>query len=181
MPRTRPELDRAEKQTAILEAAVVQLETGGYGALSVAAIARELGVAQNAVYWYFPTKDHLFVAALQQLGHRVFAAKMRGATDWTGRLLAVVDALADLYPLLPAIHERAVASEVVRLFERDLLAQFRAMLAGGLAGRVPPDEVALAADTVLAAVIGAYATDLSRARRRQLLRNLLDRLAAAET
>jgi hypothetical protein len=96
-------------------------------------------------------------------------------------LLAVVDALADLYPLLPAIHERAAASEVVRLFERDLLAQFRSMLAGGLAGRVPPDETALAADTVLAAVIGAYATDLSRARRRLLLRNLLDRLAAPET
>ena len=35
--------------------------------------------------------------------------------------------------------------------------------------------------TVLAAVIGAYATDLSRARRRQLLRNLLDKLAAPET
>jgi AcrR family transcriptional regulator len=181
MPRTRPELDRAEKQTAILEAAMQQLETGGYGALSVAAIARELGVAQNAIYWYFPTKDHLFVAALQQLGHRVFAAKMRGGADWTGRLLAVVDALADLYPLLPAIHERAAASEVVRHFERDLLSQFRAMLAGGLAGRVPPDEAALAADTVLAAVIGAYATDLSRARRRLLLRNLLDRLAAPET
>ena len=73
------------------------------------------------------------------------------------------------------------ASEVVRSYERDLLAQFRAMLAGGLAGRVPPGEVDLAADTVLAAVIGAYATGLSRARRRQLLRNLLDRLAAPET
>ena len=181
MPRTRPELDRVEKETAILEAAMQQLETGGYGALSVAAIARDLGLAQNAVYWYFPTKDDLFVAALEQMGHRVFAAKMRAGGDWTSRLLAVVDALADLYPLLPAIHDRAAASDVVRRFERDLLNQFRSMLAGGLAGRVPADEVDLAADTVLAAVIGAYATDLSRARRRQLLRNLLDRLAAPET
>jgi AcrR family transcriptional regulator len=177
MPRTRPELDRAEKQQAILEAAVEQLDTGGYAALSVAAIARDLGVAQNAVYWYFPTKDHLFVAALQQLGHRAFAAKMRAGADWTARLLAVVDALADLYPLLPAIHERAAASDVVRLFERDLLNDFRGMLAAGLAGRVPDDEVGVAADTVLSAVIGAYAIDLSRARRRQLLRNLLDHLA----
>jgi AcrR family transcriptional regulator len=177
MPRTRPELDRAEKQSAILEAAVAQLESGGYAALSVAAIARDLGVAQNAVYWYFPTKDHLFVAALQQLGHRAFTAKMRAGADWTARLLAVVDALADLYPLLPAIHERAAASEVVRLFERDLLNDFRAMLAAGLAGQVPADEVDLAAETVLAAVIGAYATDLPRARRRRLLRSLLDHLA----
>jgi AcrR family transcriptional regulator len=179
MPRTRPELDRAEKQAAILDVAGQQLETGGYGALSVAAIARELGVAQNAVYWYFPSKDELFVAALERMGHRVFAAKMRAGGDWTARLLWVVDALADLYPLLPAIHERATGSDVVRRFERDLLRQFRAMLADGLAGRVGPGEVELAADTVLATVIGAYATGLSRARRRLLLRNLLDRLAPA--
>jgi hypothetical protein len=51
------------------------------------------------------------------------------------------------------------------------------MLAAGLAGRVPDGELDLAAETVLAAVIGAYATDLSRARRRRLLRNLLDHLA----
>src|SRR5438270_6901534 len=121
MPRTRPELDREEKQAAILAAAVDQLEAGGYPGLSVAAIARGLGVAQNAVYWYFPTKDHLFVAALQHMGHRVFTAKLRAGTDWTARLLAVVDALADLYPLLPAIHERAGTSEVVRVFEHDLL------------------------------------------------------------
>ena len=177
MPRTRPEFDRAEKQTAILDTAIEQLESGGYAALSVAAIARDLGVAQNAVYWYFPTKDHLFVAALQQMGHRVFAAKMRAGGDWTARLLAVVDALADLYPLLPAIHQRAAASDVVRVFERDLLKDFRGMLAAGLTGRVAADEVDLAAETVLAAVIGAYAIDLSSARRRRLLRNLLDRLA----
>jgi len=177
MPRTRPEFDRAEKQAAILEAAVEQLETGGYAALSVAAIARDLGVAQNAVYWYFATKDHLFVAALQQMGHRVFAAKVRAGADWTARLLAVVDALADLYPLLPAIHDRAATSEVVRVFERDLLKDFRGMLAAGLTGRVPDEELDLAAETVLAAVIGTYATDLSRNRRRQLLRNLLDHLA----
>jgi len=177
MPRTRPELDRAEKQAAILDAAVEQLEAGGHAGLSVTAIARDLGIAKNAVYWYFPSKDHLFVAALQQMGHRVFQAKVRAGSDWTARLLAVVDELAGLYPLLPAIHERAAASEVVRVFERDLLKDFRGMLAAGLAGRVPAEEVDLAAETVLTAVIGAYATGLSRTRRRQLLRNLLDRLA----
>jgi len=177
MPRTRPEFDRQEKLAAILQAAVEQLETGGYAGLSVAAIARDLGVAQNAVYWYFPTKDHLFVAALQQMGHRVFTSKMRAGADLTARLLAVVDALADLYPLLPAIHERAATAEVVRAFERDLLSDFRGMLAAGLSDRVPAEDVNLAAETVLAAVIGAYAIGLSRARRRQLLRSLLDRLA----
>jgi len=46
----------------ILALAQARLREGGYEALSVAALARELGLAQNAIYWYFPSKDHLFVA-----------------------------------------------------------------------------------------------------------------------
>lgn len=176
MPRTRPELDRAEKETAILAAAEHQLEAGGYSALSVAAIARELGLAQNAVYWYFPSKDHLFVAAVERMGARVFVAKHGTRGDWTARLLAVVDALADLYPLLPAIRERAAVSPVVRQFERALLSQFRAMLAGALTAELRPADADMAAETVLSTVIGAYATGLSRARRTAVLRHLLERL-----
>jgi len=178
MPRTRPELDRAEKEAAIVEVAERQLETGGYGALSIAGIARELRLAQNAVYWYFPSKDYLFVAALERLGLRAFEAKRRARGDWVSRLLAVVDTLADLYPLLPAVQDRATVSPVVRRFERDLLSQFRSMLAAGLADHVPPDEIDVAAETVLAAVLGAYASGLSRTRRSQVLRHLVERLTA---
>ena len=176
MPRTRSELDRGEKEAAILAAAERRLERGGYAALSVAAIARELGLAQNAVYWYFPSKDHLFVAAVERMGVRVFQVKHRTTGDWTARLLAVVDALADLYPLLPAIRARATVSPVVRQFERSLLSQFRAMLAAALAADVPAEEVDVAAETLLSAVIGAYATGLSRARRTALLRHLMELL-----
>ncbi|MCU1449657.1 MAG: regulatory protein TetR [Acidimicrobiales bacterium] len=176
MPRTRPELERAEKENAILAAAEHQLETGGYAALSVAGIARELGLAQNAVYWYFPSKDHLFVAAVERMGVRVFEAKHRTRGDWTARLLAVVDALADLYPLLPAIRERAAVSPVVRQFERALLSQFRAMLAAALTADLRPTDAEMAAETVLSTVIGTYATGLSRARRTAVLRHLMERL-----
>jgi AcrR family transcriptional regulator len=176
MPRTRPELDRAEKEAAILAAAEHQLGTGGYAALSVAAIARELGLAQNALYWYFPSKDHLFVAAVEHMGVRVFEAKHRTRGDWMARLLAVVDALAELYPLLPAIRERAMVSPVVRQFERALLSQFRAMLVEALAAELRPEDTGMAAETVLSTVIGSYATGLSRARRTAVLRHLIGRL-----
>jgi AcrR family transcriptional regulator len=181
MPRTRSDLDRADKLAAILEVAEGQLRSGGYAALSVAGVARELRLAQNAVYWYFPSKDHLFVAAVERMGLRVFEAKHRAGGDWINRLLAVVDSLADLYPLLPAIQERAAASDVVRHFERGLLAQFRDMLAGALAGQVPAKEVDLAAETVLAGVLGSYALGLPRARRAALLRNLVARLTRPRT
>jgi AcrR family transcriptional regulator len=165
MPRTRPELDRAEKETAILAAAEHQLETGGYAALSVA-----------AVYWYFPSKDHLFVATVERMGERAFEVKHRATGDWTAALLAVVDALASLYPLLPAIRERATVSPVVRRFERALLSRFRAMLTAALAADVDPEDVDMAAETILSAVIGAYATGLSRTRRTAVLRQLVERL-----
>src|SRR5712691_5857363 len=75
MPRTRSELERDAKVAEIVEAAERRLHEGGYEALSVAAIARELGLAQNAIYWYFPSKDHLFVAALEGMLQKIAARK----------------------------------------------------------------------------------------------------------
>src|SRR6186997_3664071 len=77
MPRTRSELEREAKVAQVVEAAERRLRDGGYEALSIAAIARELGVAQNAIYWYFPSKDHLFVAALERMLREIAARKPR--------------------------------------------------------------------------------------------------------
>jgi hypothetical protein len=68
---------------------------------------------------------------------------------------------------------------VVRDFERELLSQFRTMLAAGMAGQVPAGEAEVAAETVLAAVLGAYASGLSKSRRTQMLRHLLERLTSS--
>jgi AcrR family transcriptional regulator len=73
--RTRTDLDREAKTGEILAAAERRLRDGGYPALSIAAIARELGLAQNAIYWYFPSKDHLFVAALERMLRAIVARK----------------------------------------------------------------------------------------------------------
>ena len=108
MPRTRPELDRAEKQAAILDVAGQQLETGGYGALSVAAIARELGVAQNAVYWYFPSKDHLFVAALERMLRDIAARKPSRSRGTIDRVLWFTDQFSVLWGLRGAMADRRV-------------------------------------------------------------------------
>ena len=52
MPATRHEVDRKDKVIEITAAAERQLLDGGYGSLSLASIARELGLAQNSIYWY---------------------------------------------------------------------------------------------------------------------------------
>src|SRR5205814_9350531 len=92
----------------ILEVAERRLREGGYPALSVAAIARELGLAQNAVYWYFPSRDHLFVAALERILHRAVSTKKPPHDDDpTVMALWFVDRLGQFQPLLAAVHDRS--------------------------------------------------------------------------
>src|SRR5215210_758410 len=110
MPRTRHEVDRETKVEEILDAAVSRLDEGGYEALSVAGIARELGVAQNAIYWYFPSRDHLFVAALER------------------KVLWFVDQLQEIEPVRAAMYERARTSPVVAEFADELNRTWRRML-----------------------------------------------------
>lgn len=61
MPSTRPQVAREEKASEIVSAGQQRLQEMGYDGLSVAAIARKLRLSQNTIYWYFPSKDHLFV------------------------------------------------------------------------------------------------------------------------
>src|SRR4051795_2675791 len=107
MPRTRRAVSRDEKVEEILAVAERRLREGGYEALSVAAIARELGLAQNALYWYFPSKDHLFVAVLERMLRGIVARKppRRGGVD--RQVTWFVDQLAELEPVRASMREQA--------------------------------------------------------------------------
>ena len=58
MPTTRERI-RAELTSEITDAARRQLAEVGAAALSLRAVARELGMASSAVYRYFPSRDDL--------------------------------------------------------------------------------------------------------------------------
>jgi len=77
-PRTARAIARAELTRAILESATRQLAEVGPAALSVRAIARDLGMASSAVYRYFPSRDALLTALIiegyDDLGAAVEAA-----------------------------------------------------------------------------------------------------------
>jgi AcrR family transcriptional regulator len=100
-PRTARAIARVELTRAILESASQQLAEVGPAALSVRAVARELGMASSAVYRYFASRDDLLTALLVEayddLGQAVedgdasaarddFAARFRGMAhalrDW---------------------------------------------------------------------------------------------------
>jgi AcrR family transcriptional regulator len=176
MPRTRPDLERDVKVGEIVDAAERRLRDGGYEALSVAAVARELGLAQNAIYWYFPSKDHLFVAALERILGDLAARKPKGDVDVVERILWFTDQFAEVFDLRGAMYEQARRSEVVARFARELDATLDRMLSHALEPHVPADELPLAVGSFRATAQGAYVQGLPRKERRKVLEFALGRL-----
>src|ERR1700722_14832016 len=67
MPRNRQQIPKAEREAALLEQARELFIAKGYRGTRVAEVGRAAGIASAAVHWYFPTKDDLFAAVLEQV------------------------------------------------------------------------------------------------------------------
>ena len=97
---TRAE-NRVEITRTIQETARRHLAEVGPAALSLRAIAREVGMVSSAVYRYFPSRDELLTAliveAYDELGDAVEQADagVRRRTDLDKRFLAVCHAIRD--------------------------------------------------------------------------------------
>ena len=181
MPKTRPTVSRDEKVGEILELSERRLREGGYEALSVAAIARELGLAQNAIYWYFPSKDHLFVAALERMLREIAARKPRHEeAGEIERILWFTDQFQALSDLRGAMNERARDSQVVADFVEKLDALLSRMLSNALRDHVAAEELTVAVDTFRATVEGTFVKGLDRRARRKVLTFALERLMGRE-
>jgi len=182
MPRTRTELERDAKVDEIVRAAERRLLEGGFEALSVAAIARELGLAQNAIYWYFPSKDHLFVAALERMLSEIAARKPRheeaGPLE---RILWFTDQFETLSDLRGAMNERARESHVVADFVAELDGLLSRMLSNALRDYVPADELPVAVETFRATVEGTFVKGLAKPARREVLTFALERLMKSDS
>jgi AcrR family transcriptional regulator len=77
---TARERVRAELTAEIAEAARRQLAEVGAAALSLRAVARELGMASSAVYRYFPSRDDLLTRLIID-GYEAIGAAAEGADD----------------------------------------------------------------------------------------------------
>lgn len=97
-PRTARALARETLTREILDAARARLVADGPAALSLRAVARDVGMVSSAVYRYFPSRDALLTALLvecyDELGAAVEAAEAAVARDdLPGRWLAACRAL----------------------------------------------------------------------------------------
>jgi TetR/AcrR family transcriptional regulator, cholesterol catabolism regulator len=180
MPRTRPTLRKEEKADEIVAVAERRLQEAGYEALSVASIARELGVAQNSIYWYFPSKDHLFVAALERMLRGIAARKPSRSKSTVERILWFTDQFEALSGLRAAMTERARSSKVVADFVAGLDDLLSRMLSNAFRGHIPDEDLPVAVESFRATVEGTFVKGLGKRDRRRILTFALDRLLRPE-
>lgn len=76
-PRQHTEQGR-ERKRQLVDAAVVLFAERGYGATRIADICERAGVAKGLFYWYFPTKDDLFVELVRTMRRRLRQAQAAG-------------------------------------------------------------------------------------------------------
>jgi AcrR family transcriptional regulator len=178
VPRRRDDIDREDKTQQILDAASAQLRTAGYEGLSVAALARGLGIAQNAVYWYFPSKDALVVAAVEQMLADIVSRKPPASRGLEHQVLWFVDQLAELSDTRAALAQRARVSPLAAAFVADADDRLHRLMRHAFEPHVATSELNNATAAFLATVHGTYLDGLSTPKRRRLLAYTLSKLIA---
>ena len=175
MPRNRADVDREAKVEEIVDAAAAVLDRGGYEALSLSAVARELGLARGAIYWYFPSSDDLFAAAVD----KVFADALSDPPRSAGLVEQIswaVDRLAGLRGLYLALHARSHASASAGAVEAAIQDGLRTRLRDSVARHVDADRVRPVSEALGIFVEGLLVHRLPDEERTALLELVVGRL-----
>jgi AcrR family transcriptional regulator len=183
VPATRPHLNRDLKRKQILDVAESLLLRSGYDATAMAEVARRAGVANNAVYWYFPSKDELLAAVLQRRQQRALArlaARENSTPD--EQALAMLSQLDQVAQLTATVHQRARHSTAIADMHEAFHAAADALLRNLFhdAGLEPKDaEKAAKAMMSLIEGIHLHEADRNTVVRDELVLWTLHRLAAS--
>jgi AcrR family transcriptional regulator len=105
MPRTLLSTS-AERREILIDRAISAFSRSGYIGTSVATVAAEAGISPAYVFKLFPTKEQLFVAALDRCFEQILAALEAGAElDTTNTPTGILDAMGLAYAHLIADRE----------------------------------------------------------------------------
>ncbi len=131
--RARKDEDKEARRRLILEEALGLYQTTSYAQVKMADVAEAAKLAKGTVFLYFPTKEALFLALLEELLfawlERLQERLEQGEGTWTGARVArtVAESLAGeetltrLLALLQTVLEQNVTVEQVRGFKERLL------------------------------------------------------------
>jgi AcrR family transcriptional regulator len=139
-----------QTRQAILEAAIVRFGREGYRTTSVADIARDAGVGGTVAYAYFPNKESLFLAALDEDAAGVIEEGVTSILgdldlrDWRQNLIGALVAAVEQHPLAKRVLAGLEPDVTERVLEIPALTELRKACAERisseqLAGRVRSD------------------------------------------
>lgn len=121
----------AQTRRAILAAAIARFGRDGYRATSVADIARDAEVGGTVAYAYFPNKEALFMAAIDEdaagVIHEGLSTVSSGMLleDWRQLLLFTLVAAVDRHPLARRVLAGLEPDVTDRVLEMPALAELR--------------------------------------------------------
>jgi TetR/AcrR family fatty acid metabolism transcriptional regulator len=179
-----------EKRERILDAAVVEIARRGYGATTVAMIARRAGVADGTIYLYFRNKDdilaQLFARAMGRFieeGRR----RLEGLADAHERLRAIVGLHLELVgrdrdlAIITQVELRH-SLHVLEELSRAQVGEYLGIIAGVVDqgrrdGRFRADVDPLFAAKAVFGVLDEMATDWILSRRNTRLESRVDEVA----
>lgn len=157
----------AQTRQAVLEAAVARFGRDGFRATSVADIARQAGVGGTVAYAYFPSKEALFLAAVDEDAAGVIAEGLSAVLEqapadviaWQQALVTTLVGAVGHHPLARRVLAGLEPEVTERVLEIPALAQLRKacaerLRAEQLAGVVRGDvDAAVMANGIVAIVL----------------------------
>ena len=166
-PEQVPETKGAQTRRAILAAAVARFGRDGYRATSVADIARDAGVGGTVAYAYFPNKEALFFAAVDEdataVIHEGVASTLEFADAdiryWQDTLIFTLVAAVERHPLARRLLAGLEPEVTPRVLEMPALSELRKaatekLRLGQLAGTVRSDiDPAAVANGIIALML----------------------------
>lgn len=107
---------RLTSQEAILEACRILISQKGLAALNVRAVAQYCGVAPGALYYYFPSKDDLLIAAIKSVWDDIFKLPEQcvenvSFPDYIALCFSNIKKGVKKYPNFFTIHSLSVSSK----------------------------------------------------------------------
>jgi AcrR family transcriptional regulator len=147
---TSMETKGATTRRAILEAAIARFGREGYRSTSVADIARDASVGGSVAYAYFPSKEALFLAAVDEDAAAVIREGLStlmgeaSLRDWRDTLIFTLVGAVERHPLARRLLGGLEPEVTVRVLEIPALNELRKacterLRAEQVAGTVRPD------------------------------------------
>jgi AcrR family transcriptional regulator len=158
----------AQTRQVILDAAIARFGRDGFRATSVADIARDAGVSGTAAYAYFPNKEALFLAALDEDAAAVVAEGLSsvvgeaGVQDWQETLIFTLVAAVGRHPLARRLLAGLEPEVTDRVLEIPALAELRKVCAerlradqvtGAVRGDIDPVAIANGVITIILSLL----------------------------